>query len=227
MTMNDIKDDKQLPVPAEQHEHDGFDDQDEGGGLGPFEKFNDGEWTTSGVPADPKRRILAVHIEMFVRRWRSKQAEDIRDKPLPNVDDLNACVPKAEWELDLNGQPREPYKLTYRVDFLDLDSGEHTQFISDSKGAKVAYKRLKDRVTWMRKMRGRAVVPQVMLTWAPFKTGFGMKKRPDFKVVAWFDLSSSGPAAVQASAPKALPPVTPPEVKQPGVGEDLNDSIPW
>jgi hypothetical protein len=225
--MDDIKNDKQLPVPVEQYESDGFDDHDDGGGgLGAFEKFNDGDWTIGSVPADPKRRLLAVHVEMFVRRWRGKQAEDIRDKPLPNVEDLNASVPKAEWEIGIDGQPRVPHKLTYRVDFLDLDSGEHTQFISDSKGARVAYFRLKDQVTWMRKMRGRAVVPQIVLTSVPFKTQFGMKKRPDFKVVAWFDLSG-GPAAVQAQAPKALPPVAPPEVKQPSVGEDLNDSIPW
>jgi hypothetical protein len=225
MKVSDIKNDANLPMPVE-HD-DGFDDHSEdGGGLGAFEKFNDGEWTTGGVPADPKRRLLAVHVEVFVRRWRGKKAEDIRDKPLPDVDDLNASVPKAEWELDLNGQPREPYKRTYRVDFLDLDTGEHTNFISDTKGAKAAYLRLKDEVVWMRKMRGQAVVPQVVLTSAPFKTGYGMKKRPDFKPVAWFDLSGGGPTAVQAQAPKALPPVAPTPVKEPSISEEMNDEIP-
>jgi hypothetical protein len=228
MTMDDIKNDRNLPIPVEQqYESDGFDDHDEGGGFGPLEKFNDGEWLTGGVPSDPKRRILAVHVEVFVRRWRDKRAEDIRDKPLPDVDDLNASVPRAEWELDLNSQPREPYKLTYRVDFLDLDSGEHTNFISDTKGAKVAFGRLKDQVSWMRKMRGRAVVPQVQLSSAPFKTQFGMRKRPAFEVTAWFDLGGGAPAAVQAQAPKALPPVAPAPVKEPSINEEMSDSIPF
>jgi hypothetical protein len=224
-----MHDDKQLMPVEQEQEHDGFDDHDEGAsGLGPFEKFNDGEWTTGGVPSDPKRRLIAVNTETFIRRWRDKRAEDIKTRPLPDIDDLNAAVPKSEWELDLNGLPREPYKLTYRVDFLDLDSGEHTNFISDTKGAKVGVARLKDRVAWMRKMRGgRGVVPQVTLGSAPFKTGFGMKKRPDFKVTAWFDLGNSGPASVEAQAPKALPPVAPTPVQPPSTEETLNDSLPF
>jgi hypothetical protein len=220
-------DDKQLPISVEQHERDGFDDHDGGGGFGPIEKFADGDWSIGGVPADPKRRLIAVHVETFIRRWRGKRAEDIRTKPLPDLDDLNASVPQSEWELDLNGVPRKPYELVHRVDFLNLDTAEHTNHISATAGTKIAVARLKDQVRWMRRMRGANVVPQVVLASAPFKTQFGMRKRPDFKVVAWFDLSSDGPAAVQAQVPKALPPVAPTPVKTPSTAEDLNDNIPF
>jgi hypothetical protein len=79
----------------------------------------------------------------------------------------------------------------------------------------------------MRRMRGPNVVPQVTLGWVPFKTAYGMRKRPDFKTVAWFDLSGGAPAAVQAQAPKALPPVAPTPVKEPSTGEALDDAIPF
>jgi hypothetical protein len=222
-------DNKQLPVPAEQYDSDGFDDADESAGsFGPIEKFLDGDWSIGGVPSDPKRRLVAVHTESFIRRWKDKQViETIKTKPLPNLDDLNATVPKDEWELDLNGAPRKPYELAHRLDLLNLDTAEHTTFISATKGAGKAVSLLKDQVQWMRRMRGNNVVPQVMLGWAPFKTGFGMRKRPDFKVTGWFDLSASGPAAVQAPTLKQLPPVAPTPVKTPSTAEDLDDQIPF
>jgi hypothetical protein len=222
-------DDKQLPIPAEQYNSDGFNDADEGGGgYGPIEKFTDGDWTINGVPSDPNRRLVAIHTESFVRRWKDKQIiETIKTKPLPSLDDLNATVPRSEWELDLNGAPRKPYELAHRLDFLNLDTAERTTFVSATFGAKVAVSRLKDQVQMMRMMRGPAVVPQVTLSWAPFKTGFGMRKRPSFETPAWFDLSGGSPAVAQAQTLKALPPVAPTPVKQPSTEEALNDSLPF
>jgi hypothetical protein len=222
-------DDRQLQILAEQCNSDGFDDSDEGGGgLGPIEKFVDGDWSIGGVPADPKRRLIAVHTETWIRRWKDKKVvEEIKTKPLPDLKELNASIPQSEWEIGLDGGPRKPYERVHRVDFLNLDSGEHSNFVLATTGATIAVERLKDQVRWMRRMRGPNVVPQVTLGWAPFKTGFGMRKRPDFKVVTWFDLGGGSPAAVQAQAPKQLPPVAPAQVKEPSTAEDMNDSIPW
>jgi hypothetical protein len=229
MTMNDVNNDKQLPVPAEQHQHDGFNDHDEGGGgYGPIEKFTDGDWSIGGVPADPKRRLVAVHTQTFIRRWRDKKViETITTMPLPDLDALNAAVPRSEWEIGLDGNPLKPYERAHRLDLLNLDSGEHTTFVAATAGAARAVSLLKDQVRWMRRMRGPNVVPQLTLSWAPFKTQFGMKKRPDFKVAGWFDLGGGGPAAVQTQAPKQLPPVAPAPVQAPSTGEALNDSIPF
>jgi hypothetical protein len=235
--MTGTVDDKQQ-LPAQQLQQydsgDGFDDRDEGGGFGPIEKFVDGDWFTGNVPADPQRRLVAVYTESWLRRWQGKQViDEIKNKPLFELEHLleerNAAIPQSEWELDpFTGSPRKPYELVHRVDLLNLDSAEHTTFLAATKGAKAAVKRLRDQVKWSRKMRGgQAVVPQVVLTSAPFKTQYGMKKRPDFRVSAWFDLSSGGPTAVQASAPKALPPVAPTPVKEPSIGQSLNDSIPF
>jgi hypothetical protein len=227
--MVDVNDDKQLPVTAAQQEHDGFDDHDESSGFGPIEKFVDGDWSIGGVPSDSKRRLLAVGTETWIRRWKDKQViDEIKDKPLPKLDDLNASIPKNEWEIGLDGiTPRKPHERVHRVDFLNLDTGEHTNFISATSGAARAVSQLKDQVKWMRRMRGSGVVPQVTLGWAPFKIGFGMKKRPDFKVAAWFDLSGGASPSVEAQAPKALPPVAPTAVKQPSTEETLNESIPF
>jgi hypothetical protein len=216
----------QLPVEQPQHGGDGFDD-DGIGGIGPIEKFVDGDWSIGGVPSDPKRRLVAISTQSYIRRWRDKRiVETITEKPLPDLATLNAAVPASEWEIGLNGAPRPPYELAHRVDLLNLDSGEHTTFVAATYGAARAVSQLKTKVVLMRRMRGAMVVPQVVLGWAPFTTQFGMKKRPDFKVEGWFDFGG-GQAAVPAQAPKALPPVAPTPVKEPSTEEEFGDQIPF
>jgi hypothetical protein len=223
-----MENDKQL-VSAEQQEHDGFDDHDEGGGFGVLEKFVDGTWTTGGVPSDPERRLIALRTETWLRRWQNKRViDEIKTHPLPNLDDLNASIPVSEWEPDpFTGQPRKPYERTHRVDFLNLDTGSHSTFVSATSGAAKGVSLLKGDVRGMRLLRGANVVPQIELGSGPFPTKYGMKKRPDFKPVAWFDLSGGGSTAVQAQAPKALPPVAPTPVKPPSINEETGDSIPF
>jgi hypothetical protein len=227
--MDDENSDKQLPIPIEQeHEYnDGFDEPDDRGGYGPIEKFVDGDWTVGGVPSDPKRRLVAVRAEVFIRRWKDKRvAEIFTTKPLPDLDELNATVPQNEWELDLNGNPRPPYERAHRLDLLNLDTAEHTCFISATTGAAIAVSRLKDKVAWMRRMRGANVVPQIELSWTTFPTRFGTRKRPDFKILAWLDLTTGSPVLPQAAAPKQLPPVAPKQVTEPSTAQDLDDEIP-
>ena len=78
---------------------------------------------------------------------------------------------------------------------------------------------------WMRRMRGVNVVAQVELGWAPFPTRFGMRKRPDFKVVGLIDLSGGG-SLPPASEPKQLPPVTPKQVEEPSIEEGARQDDP-
>jgi hypothetical protein len=229
--MYDENSDKQLPVPLEQNHqyNDGFDEPDEhADGFGPIEKFVDGDWSIGGVPSDPKRRLVAVHVETFIRRWKDKRViKSFTQKPLPDLDGLNATIPENEWELDLNGNPRKPYERAHRLDLLNLDTAEHTCFISATTGAGIAVSRLKDQVCWMRRMRGNNVVPQVELRCTTFPTRYGMRKRPDFYIRGWFDLGSGGPAMAQAPAPRQLPPVAPKPVKEPSTADALDDIVPF
>jgi hypothetical protein len=228
----DIEDNiKQVPANVEdEHGGDGFDqpgDQSDHTIIGSIEKFVDGDWTTGGLPGDPKRRLVAVETDVVIRRWRDNRViEIIREKPLPDLDLLNKAVPRGEWEDDLNGDPRPPYERAHVVYLVDLDTCERSTFISPTKGAAIAVSRLKDKVFWMRKMRGNNnIVPQIELSWAPMPTKYGMRKRPDFKVVGWIDLSG-GSSLPPPSGPKQLPPVQPKQVQEPSLKEELNDDIP-
>jgi hypothetical protein len=229
--MDGERDDRHLPAKIEdEHGSDGFDqpgDQSDHTIIGPIEKFVDGDWTTGGLPSDYKRRLVAVENDVVIRRWRENRViETIREKPLPDIDLLNQAVPQSEWE-DLNGDPRPPYERAHVVYLLDLDTCERSTFISPTKGAAIAVSRLKDKVFWMRKMRNNnTIVPQVELAWAPFPTKYGLRKRPDFKVVGWIDLSGGG-SLPPPSAPKQLPPAQPKKVEEPSLKEDLNDDLPF
>jgi hypothetical protein len=168
-----------------------------------------------------------VATDIIIQRWQDQRViETICSKPLPNSDLLSEAVPRNKWELDLNGKPRPPYEKAFVVYFLDLDSAERSTFINSTVGSAIAVSTLKDKVYWMRKMRGAGVVPQVEFTWAPMGTRFGIKKRPDFKVLNWVDFTPGGSTLPPASGPKQLPPLQPKQVENPSVEEDLDDQIP-
>jgi hypothetical protein len=245
--MDDENNDKQQLVSYED-ENDGFDQPDEVNRtvVGLMEKFNDGDWTTGGLPADKARRSVAVAVDTIIQRWKDQRViETITEKPLPDINLLNETVPREEWEIGING-PREPYQRTHVVYLLNLDTAERSTFINSTVGASIAVSRLKDKVTWMRKMRGANVVPQVELTWAPMITRFGQRKRPEFKIIGWIrlgpgsgtlppteELKQLPPAEPKQAAPKQnvgpqqVAPLASKQVKEPSVEEDLDDIIPF
>lgn len=67
----------------------------------------------------PPSPLLVIAIDEALQRWRDNKPEVIRDKPLPDPDDLNSAIPVAEWEMDLTGQPRKPWAHVTVVYFID------------------------------------------------------------------------------------------------------------
>jgi hypothetical protein len=235
-----------LPAPIEsptgesQVSTDRFDYEDDDGdsGFGTIEKFVDGEWTTGGLPVDRTRRLIAIGTDVNIRRWKAKKiVKRFVEKPLPNIDLLNQSVPKDEWEVGRNGKKCAPYEHAYIVHLLDLNTAERTTFASATWGAKRGQCNLRDKVKWMRRLKNNNnIVPQVELTWAPFPTRYGMKKRPEFKVVGWYDLPANGGGGTLAppepskqlpltSGPNPAQPVAPKQVKEPTLAEEMNDEI--
>ncbi len=201
---------------------DGYDDTNQDERItGPFLKYVEGEWTVGGLPANSACQLVAIAVAHTLQRWRDQSVVDeIADKPLPDLDELNAAIPKSEWELGLDGQPRPPWSDTYKIFFLDLSTGERSIYAASSIGARIAWGRLVDKVKWIRRIRTCNVVPRVELGSTPMKTRYGVKKRPDFRVIEWLDLSSGTP--LPASDTPQLR-----KVEEPTVAEDINDEIPW
>ncbi len=152
--------------------------------------------TRDGVAFPPDTKMLAISTAICLQRWpEGERPENIvkqPNKPLPDIDELNAKIPEAEWELGLNGKPEPPWKLCFIVYLVNpVDAGVFT-FINSTVGARIAFDRLKTKVVTMRQLRGECVVPLVRLDSKPMKTQCGQKMRPDFAIVDWRQLGGGG-----------------------------------
>ena len=187
---------------------------------------SDNGWTESGLSVESNKKLAAVSVNKLLQRWHEgRVVQTIAQKPLPDLDEMNAAIPQSEWEEGPDGKRRPPWQLAHIVYLLDIETCEKLTFVSATVGAAIAVSALQDRVAWMRKLRGADVVPHVELSFKPMSTRFGMRKRPDFKIVGWLDLK----AGVDASPPalRQLPPAGLNEVTPPTTAEEMNDELPF
>jgi hypothetical protein len=169
-----------------------------------------------------------------VQRWQDQLPVETIVKlpgvPLPDVDELNAKIPENEWEEGLDGSPRPPWVKQHVVYLLNPHDASLFTFINSTTGAMIAVERLKDKVRWMRALRGEKVMPFIKLDAKPMPTKFGMKQRPEFTILEWRDLGGLQTAttpAIEHSVGHVGRPIEP--VSSEEIFEDevpFNDAIP-
>jgi hypothetical protein len=176
---NETKNDQQnLPVVT--IDDDGFNDDQIDNGLikGGIARCVDGLWSLRDETPLPKT-LIGLSCTEALQRWEAKlPAETIvrrGGQPLPDVDTLNARIPKKKWEQGLDGKPRPPWQLQHVVYLLDPRDASVITYLNSTAGAKIAVRELKDRVAMMRKLRGSNVVPIVELSSKIMRTQFGQK----------------------------------------------------
>src|SRR6516165_6111102 len=208
-----------LPVRSD----DGFDDNDNSDRLlqGTRAACVDGEWTraSDGTEIPPDKRFLCLGTAEGLQHWEDgKLIKEIKKRPneaLPDVDELNAKIPKDTWEDGING-PRPPWSHVFAVYLLDLDDGSILTHINSTAGAAKATRELKNQVKWKRALLGgRKVLPIVTLGKQLVSRQF-KKMGPAFVVIpdGWRDLGSALP---EQTAPRQLEDQT--------EKETLNDSV--
>jgi len=77
-------------------------------------KWTAGEgWQDQDGLAPPEVLVL-VKLSSFLRRWAKIDGRNvpttITDHPLPDINELNENVPKAEWPIGRNGEKEPPFK---------------------------------------------------------------------------------------------------------------------
>jgi hypothetical protein len=218
-----MNDETKLPAPLPE-EDDGFNPvvpSDQVVITGALLKFLDGTWLESGIKMPTSTKLLALSTHTIPQHWQGgRVVETITTKPLPDPAELSARIP--QWELGPDGTPRPPWVVTFVTYLLNPHTCEKFTFANSTIGARIASQTLADRVAWMRRLRGSSVVPEVELTSKPMKTRFGVKQRPEFKIIGWHLLGGGNEKAPEQLALPGLTHVTPPSVK-----EDLNDSLPF
>jgi hypothetical protein len=213
-------------LPALVIDHDGFDDTGVDDRLiqGTIIRCVDGVWSAKDETSFSKEtRLIVLNTSEALQRWENQRpVETIIKKPgqrLPDVDELNAKIPKKRWEKGLDGQARAPWVKQNIAYLLDPRDASVFTFINSTVGAAIAIERLKDRVKMMRALRGERVVPVVELGALPMKTQFGVKQRPNFVIHAWRNLG--GPASPNQPAIEYVSET----VKPVSTEEVFNDSI--
>jgi hypothetical protein len=213
---------------------DGYDDDSETERInGPFVKFLDGEWTIGGMPLEDPYQPIALAVAHTLTRWRDQSViDEIADKPLPDLDALNAAIPKGEWELDMDGKPRPPWSSTLKIFFFDTATGERAIYATATIGGNIAVSEIADKVRMMRRLRGSSVYPVVKLKSKPMKTKFRQRPRPFFEVQRWITLGG-GEQTLPAPPTPRLPPAHDETtsglggiVEEPSTREEINDDIP-
>jgi hypothetical protein len=209
-------------------------------------KCVDGKWT-DGDGLTPPAEMLVIGTTHALQCW-GKDNElldweiEEPNKPLPDVEALNAQIPEEEWSLGLDGKPRPPWAFNWVAYLLDpVTAGTYT-FINSTWGAQRAVERVEERMTWMKALRGADVRPLVKLENREMKIkrlGGAVKLRPEFTIIDWRDLgvgiqqtvtpqiehkaeTVAKPAA--ESAPKKV--MVGKSVKPVTIQEELNDDLP-
>jgi len=144
-----------------------------------------GGWTDrDGLPIPIM--MLVIGYTTVLRRWKDQKPEYKTERPLPDPEDLNAAIPVAEWETGLDGKPMPPWKLTFVVYLVELETGALFTYAHDTFGAMQAYTVLEEQIAVYRLLRGEDVWPVVLLEKRPWKSRkWGMQIRPHYQIVDW------------------------------------------
>jgi hypothetical protein len=220
-------------IPAD----DGFGDSDDSDRLlqGTRAICVDGKWIKpDGTEIPAAKQFLVLSTAEGLQHWEDGQlVEEIikrANKPLADVGKLNGEIPENTWEDGING-PRPPWAHVYAAYLLDPADGSTLTFMNSTQGAMVAIRELRNRVKWMRALRGEKVWPVVTLGRRLVSRKY-QKYGPDFIIVDWRDLSPLPPAASPRQLENNVKPSNDPvenivrPVDMPTTAEILNDEIP-
>jgi hypothetical protein len=189
----------------------------------------DGVWThaKNGSVITKDKRFLVLGTAEAQQDWEDGQLVEERIKKpnapfLETINELNAQISQDRWEEGLNG-PRPPWSLVFAVYLLDLTDGSIYTAMNSTSGMAAATRELKEKVKWMRALRGQTVNPIVTLG-SQLHSKKWKKLRPSFDPVEWRDLSkpSQSPALAAPQAGTLLGV----KVEEPSLAEQMNDEVP-
>ena len=170
-------------------------------------RWNDtNEWhDPDGMPIPSP--LLVVGNKTALQMWKNRIPTVITKLPLPDVDELNAAIPRNEWEKGLDGQPRAPWTVVFALYMVHLESGQLYTALNSTTGWRMAFEKLREQVAVKRMITGDPhVLPIVAPQTRPWETNYGHRKKPHLEVVDW--KSHGGQAVTAQPAPQLSGPAT-------------------
>ena len=154
-------------------------------------KFNNGSWARHDVgQLRTESSWLAIATTRALQRFVDGVPETIlKEHPndeLPDPDKLNAAIPQEQWPIGLDGEPQPPWSRQFVVYLLDVRDAMMVTFLSNATGSAIAVGELERCILWKRALHGgQEIYPLTRLADAPFKTRFGLRRRPNFPILGW------------------------------------------
>lgn len=254
--------------PVELDGFDTFEDRVEGADeqvsnrviQGQLLKFsNEATWLVGEDELPANLELVAFDIARVVNKWPVDDGPPLSKilgpgEKFPDIDKLNAETPKTEWREGPNGQPVGPWQQQYVLYLLDPLTMGKFSYATSTIGGGIAVRDLRDRITWMRRLRGNHVYPVVTLADVFMRTRFGGRQRPNFVIKRWVTFGDGGGDAAALPAPTNIDPNPESEpvpktmqekldafaghepgkdasglrtVEEPTASEVVQDSIPW
>jgi hypothetical protein len=182
-------------------------------------KFADWRWTkgTESDEVEEGTQLVAIGTAAAQVKWAGgKPVQYVARQPgkmLPHRDELGDND-ESLWELGPDDSPRDPWQNTRFVYFLDPISMEMLTFSTSSGGGRSAVINLADQIKRMRELGRSSALPVVELSAEKMQTKFGLKSKPMFKIVKWYNGGSEN-----GGGPK--------EIAPPSLKEEMNDDIPF
>lgn len=230
------------------------DDQPQSAGViqGSLDKFtNEQTWETrDGEAIDTTVERVAVDVMRVVQKWRDHQPVETTileaHQKFPDIEKMNAETPHEEWVEGRDGKPCGPWQGQHILYSVDPKTMDKYTYPTSTTGGRIAIRELRDKVIWMRRLRGPNVYPVIKLSRIWMNTRFGGRYRPHFEILRWVRLGGQG-GEVEAISPPTPPtsaaeqldqfakpverttaqsdlPLT--TVAEPSLKEDLNDEVP-
>jgi hypothetical protein len=179
-------------MPITDSQTDGFSVAERGGNnllVGKIAKFTiDAKYRVDKTDHLPDyTSLVAINVTTAWVKWQGgKPIEHRITQPgqvHPDRDDL-PDQDKATWEPGLDGEPADPWRDTRYLLLIDPRTGQVYTFVTDSFGGRKAIGDLKSQIGNVR-FAYPGAVPVVQLASTMWKTPFGLKPRPEFKVIGW------------------------------------------
>lgn len=184
-------------------------------------KFKDGKFFADKIDDITGTTLVAVDVATaWLKWWDARPAEHRITRPgerHPDRDELGD-LDEMQWQDGLNGEPADPWRDTRYLYLIDPLTAEEITFVTDSAGGRRAVSDLRRQIANMRRAHP-AALPVVKLEAGSMSTRFGVKPKPDFRVIDW---KRHEPAANEATA-SARPTIAPPT----GRRDDMDDEIPF
>ena len=138
--------------------------------------------------------LVAIDVVTAWVKWQDGKPIEHRVTQPGQVHPDRADLPdrdESTWEPGINGQPADPWRDTRYLRLIDPRTGQDYTFVTDTYGGRKVVGDLKSQISNVR-FACPGAVPLVQLGSTMMKTAFGLKPRPEFKVVGWRDNNNSG-----------------------------------